>query len=126
MATLKASRQKRQIRAVVNAMKALAPDQTAVVLATIERCADDLAWNGSPQASSLSPEELALFAAYNAATLAPPRSLIRVALRITAEEAAELCAQLRDAAEHVAARQGRHAVLDGFKAMAISPHPDRA
>jgi Skp family chaperone for outer membrane proteins len=127
MATLKASRQKRLIRTVVNAAKALAPDQATAVLAAIDRCADDLARNASAETSRLSPEELALFAAYNAATLAPSQSLIQAALGLTSEEAADLCARLRDAAEHVASRQGRRAVLDRFKVMdAAPPYPDRA
>ena len=57
-----------------------------------------------PESSAILPEELALCAAYNAATLARTRSLFVDALNLSAEEVTALCGRLWDATEYVASR----------------------
>ena len=119
MPSHKDRRQKRQTRALVNAMQPLAEREEEAVLLAIAQCAADLQDNRLAESSPIPPEELALCAAYNAATLARPRSLFVDVLNLSAEEVTAFCGRLRDAAEHVASRQGRGAVLDRFKALDI-------
>ena len=120
MPSHKDRRQQRKTRAVVNAMRPLTEREEAAVLLAIAQCATDLQDNRPAEASAIPPEELVLCAAYNVATLARPRSLFVDALNLSAEEVSALCGRLRDAAEHVASRQGRGVVLDRFKVLDVT------
>ena len=59
----------RQIDAVVAAMGALAPDEVNAVRVAVVQCIADLQGSRPVQSAAEEPEELALFAAYKAATL---------------------------------------------------------
>jgi hypothetical protein len=111
----------RQIDAVVEAMGALAPDEVNAFRVAIVQCIDDLQGNRPVQSAAVKPEELVLFAAYKAATHTPPRGFLAGVLKMGAVDAAAFCARIRAAAEAVATEQGRREVLDGFKALYISP-----
>ena len=119
-------RGERQVDAMVEAMGALAPDEAnAVRLAVVQGIAD-LQLSMPVQSAAVEPEELALFAAYKAATLTPPRGYLAGVLKLAAVDTAAFCARIRVAAEAVATEQGRRKVLDGFKALDVAPQPDRA
>jgi hypothetical protein len=76
-------RVERQVRAILNVMGPLDTRETVAVTATVAQCTADLRRNHPELASAVSPEDLALFAAYNAASLASPASAIRPSPQLT-------------------------------------------
>jgi hypothetical protein len=116
----------RQIDAVVEAMGALAPDEVKAVRVAVVQCIDDLQGSRLVQSAAVEPEELVLFAAYKAATLTLTQDFLAGVLKMGAADTAAFCARIRAVAEAVATEQGRREVLDGFKALDISPNQDRA
>ena len=127
MLTSKARRREGQVRAVLAAMEPLTQAEVVAATAAVAQCAADLQRNFGSKAARVPPEEIVLLAAYDAATLAPPRSFVVGGLNLTAMEGAAFCARIRAAAEAVARKQNRRGVLDGFKALdEAPPHPDRA
>ena len=116
-----------QVRAVLEVMGPLDTRETAAVTAAVAQCLADLNRTLPDASAAVYPEDLALFAAYNAATLAPPRGFLAITLGLKGDEAAAFCARVRAAAETVADEQGRRSVLHRFEALdAAPPHPDRA
>lgn len=116
-----------QVEAVVKAMKALQPPEAGAVRLALAQCTADIQRNHPGLAAAVAPDELVLLAAYNAATLSPPRGFLAGVLKLSPADAAAFCARIRTAAERVATEQGRRSVLDAFEAFdAAPPHPDRA
>ena len=113
----------RQIDAVVQAMGALAPHEANAVRLAVAQCTADLQRRMPVQSAAVEPDVLALFAAYKAAALTPPRGFLAGVLKLTAVDTAAFCVRIRAAAEAVAAEQGRRKVLDGFKALDVAPSP---
>jgi len=116
----------RQIDAVVQAMGALAPHEANAVRLAVAECTADLQRRMPVQSAAVEPDEHVLFAAYKAATLTLTQDFLAGVLKMGAADTAAFCARIRAAAEAVATKQGRREVLDGFKALDISPDQDRA
>ena len=121
----KARRQNRQVRAVLNAMEPFGAKEEAAMLAAIaDRATDITRRNG--RAGNISAEDLALLAAYEAATIRSHRVRFQDALGLTESGSAVSCARLKSAAQHVASRQGRGNVLAEFAALEGAERPDHA
>jgi hypothetical protein len=83
----------RQIDAVVEAMGALAPDEVNAVRVAVVQCIDDLQGSRPVQSAAVEPEELVLFAAYEAATLTLTRDFLAGVLKMGAADTAASCAR---------------------------------
>lgn len=118
-------KEERQRAAIVDAMRPLDKREEVAVRLALRQCADDIRRNHSAESGAMPVEDLVLLAAWQAASLAAPRSFFVGVFNLSVQEGAAFCARIRVAAGAVATRQGRRSVLDGFRQLDAADLPYR-